>query len=87
VARALAGLLVALVVATALVLATRRQAAVECTVCVEFGGRSACRSAQGAEREAALRGAARSACAVLASGVTMGLECDRTPPSSVACGE
>jgi membrane-associated PAP2 superfamily phosphatase len=87
VARALAGVLVALVVAAALVVATRREAAVDCTVCMEFGGRSACRTAHGAEREATLRGAARGACAVLASGVTLGLECDRTPPRSAECSD
>jgi hypothetical protein len=83
--RALIGVLVAAVVAAALVIATRRLASVECTVCVEFAGRSACRSARGADRAAAELGAARNACAVLASGVTLGLECDRTPPRSVDC--
>jgi hypothetical protein len=87
VGRVLVGLLLALAVAAALVVATRRQAAVECTVCMEFGGRSACRTAHGANREAAEIGAARSACAVLASGVTLGLQCDRTPPRSVSCSE
>ena len=86
-ARALAGLLITVAVAAALVVATRRQAAVECTVCTEFGGQSACRTAHGASREAAELGAARSACAVLASGVTLGLQCDRTPPRSVSCSE
>jgi hypothetical protein len=83
--RALIGFLLAGVVAAALVIATRRQASVECTVCMEFSGRSACRSARGADREAAELGAARGACAVLASGVTLGLQCDRTPPRSVEC--
>jgi hypothetical protein len=79
------GLLVAAAFLAALVLATRREAAVECTVCMEFEGRSACRTAAAPEREAALRGAATTACAILASGVTRGLQCDRTPPRSVQC--
>jgi len=86
-ARALLGLLVALVVVAVLVIATRRQAAVECTVCMEFGGRAACRTALGTDREPAELGAIRGACAVLASGVTLGLQCDRTPPRSVECSD
>ena len=86
-ARALLGLLVAVVVVAALVIATRRQAAAHCTVCMDFGGRAACRTAHGTNREAAELGATRGACAVLASGVTLGLQCDRTPPSSVSCSE
>jgi hypothetical protein len=79
--------LLAAVVVAALVIATRRQAAVECTVCTEFKGQAACRTAHGTSRETAELGAARGACAVLASGVTLGLECDRTPPTSVECSE
>jgi hypothetical protein len=86
-ARALAAVAVAVAVASALVFATRRQAAVECTVCVDFGGHSACRTAHGPDRAAAELGAARGACAVLAGGVTLGLECDRTPPRSVDCSQ
>lgn len=81
------GLLIAVALAAALVVATRREAAVECTVCMAFGGREACRAAAGPDRESAERGATSSACAILASGMTLALECDRTPPHSVRCSE
>ena len=71
----------------ALVFATTREAAVECEVCMEFAGETACRTARAGDREAALRGAVSTACAVLSSGVTSGMACDRTPPRSVRCTE
>jgi hypothetical protein len=69
----------------ALYVATAREAAVECEVCMEFGGQTACRSGRAGDREAAVRGAVSTACAVLSSGVTSGMACDRTPPRSVRC--
>lgn len=83
--RGLAGLLLAVAVIAVLWFATQREAGVECTVCMEYEGRSACRTAAAPERDAALRGALSAACSVLASGVTRGLACDRTPPRSVDC--
>ena len=71
----------------ALFLAPGREAAVECQVCVEFGGRSACRTGSASDGVGAMRGAGAAACAVLSSGVTQGMECDRTPPRSVRCTE
>jgi hypothetical protein len=87
VSQKLIGLLVAAGVVGALLLATRQEASVECTVCMEYGGRSACRTTAGASHEATLRGAVTSACSVLSQGVTGGIACDRTPPVSVACSE
>jgi hypothetical protein len=52
-------------------------------VCVTFEGRSACRIAQGASREAAQRQALDNACALLTSGVTGTISCLQTPPDSV----
>lgn len=72
---------------TALVWATSREASIECEVCMEFNGRSLCRTSSGAERDAALRGAIATACALLSNGVTAGMACDRTPPRSVSCSE
>jgi hypothetical protein len=86
-ARGMAGVLIAVAVVAALWFATRREAAVECTVCMEYEGRAACRTAAAPKRDDALRGAATTACAVLASGVTRGLDCDRTPPRSIECSE
>jgi hypothetical protein len=86
-ARGVVGVLIAVGVVAALWAATQREAAVECTVCIDYGGRSACRTAVGPRRDDALRGASMTACAVLSSGVTGGLACDRTPPRSVECSE
>ena len=83
--RTLAGIGVALVLLAALVWATRQEAAIECTVCMDYEGGSACRTASGSTHEATLRGAVTSACSVLSKGVTRGLACDRTPPRSVSC--
>jgi len=70
-----------------LFLTTRSEGAVECSVCVDYEGRSACRTVLAATRDDALAGAIRNACSVLSSGVTRGLECDRQPPRSVECSE
>jgi hypothetical protein len=66
---------------------TQSESTVECSVCVDFEGRSACRTVLAATRDEALAGAVRNACAVLSSGVTRRLECDRQPPRSVECSE
>jgi hypothetical protein len=78
-------ILVVLLFAAALAFATWTEAGVSCEVCLDFGGESACRSAAGADREAAVRSAVASACAVLARGVTQSFACDATPPRSVEC--
>lgn len=83
--RGLVGFLLAVAVVAVLWFATQREAGVECTVCMDYGGHSACRTAAAPARDDALRGAISSACSVLASGVTRGLACDRTPPRSVEC--
>jgi len=58
---------------------------VRCEVCIEFGGRRACRAVDGASEEQARASAINNACAFLASGVTDSMACERTPPSSLAC--
>jgi hypothetical protein len=71
----------------ALVYGTLQEAEVECEVCLEFEGARACRTAIASARDGAVGAAIRGACAVLTSGVTRGMACDRTPPSSVRCEE
>jgi hypothetical protein len=77
--------LAVLLFAGALFYATFHEASVRCDVCLDFGGESACRSGAGADREAAIRSAVASACAVLARGVTQSFACDGAPPRSVEC--
>jgi hypothetical protein len=58
-----------------------------CEVCIAYEGRSACRKAEGSSAEEARRTATDMACAVLASGMTESLQCQRTEPKSVRCGD
>ena len=86
-ARVFAGVMLGAAFIAAMFFATQRESAVQCELCMEFGGRTACRTTSAADRDAAVRGAITTACAVLSSGVTQGLECDRTPPRSLSCSE
>ena len=56
-----------------------------CEVCMDFEGRTQCRSAKGATREEAIRTATDNACAFLAQGMTDSMRCTRIPPSRVKC--
>lgn len=71
--------------AAALVWSTCQQSGVACEVCVDYRGTSLCRSVAASDAAEATRQAQANACALLAHGVTQGLECDRTPPRSVRC--
>jgi hypothetical protein len=52
-------------------------------VCIVFQGRTECRVASADTREHALRSAQSNACALLVSGVTETMQCERVEPSSV----
>ena len=56
---------------------------VRCEVCMEFNGRTACRTASGANEDEARRTATQSACAEVAPGMTDGIRCMDTEPKSV----
>jgi len=56
-----------------------------CSVCIAFGGRSECRTVEGPTEREALMGATTNACALLASGVTDTIACERTAPTSANC--
>ena len=58
---------------------------VRCEVCIAFGGRQACRAVDGATEEETLTAARTNTCALLASGVTETMACERTPPLSSSC--
>jgi hypothetical protein len=72
-------------IVTVVVVSSLRVAGARCEVCVSFRGREACRSVDAATEDEARRGAHANACALLASGVTDSLACDRTPESSARC--
>jgi hypothetical protein len=54
-----------------------------CTVCVEFEGLTACRTASGETEEDALNAAVTNACAQVTSGMTNTRICTSKPPVSV----
>ncbi len=72
------GIFVALLVSS-----TMGQSKFRVEVCMEFHGRSECRIAAGPTEQQALRTAIENACALIASGMTDSMACDRTPPKSV----
>lgn len=60
-------------------------AEVECSLCVDFNGQSACQTAYGPTRLEAIEEAMRSACARISAGVTQVLACQRAPRRDVVC--
>ena len=54
-----------------------------CEVCVEFQGRTQCRTAAAATEMQARRTAQENACALIASGVTDSMQCGNAQPLSV----
>lgn len=85
--RVIIGLVLAAVFIAVLVRALSQQANVECEVCIDYNGNSACRTNLAIDRERALLGATSSVCAIIGRGVTQGIQCSNTPPSSVRCSE
>jgi hypothetical protein len=74
------GGIIALVIASSL-----RVGRVRCEVCIEFRGKRACRAVDGENEMQARTSAINNTCALLASGVTDSMACERTPPSSLDC--
>jgi hypothetical protein len=58
---------------------------VSCEVCINFGGRGECRTAQGATAEEAQRTATTVACTLLTSGMTESIACGNTRPVKLMC--
>jgi len=86
-ARVVTGIVLGVAFFSVLVMALMKEAQVECEVCVEFNGASACRTSIASSRERAIRGATSAACVVLSAGVTAGIQCDNTPPASLHCND
>lgn len=57
----------------------------QCSLCIDFNGRTECPTALGPTEKEALEEAHRNACAVLSSGVTQVLACNRTEGYNVKC--
>ena len=80
----LAAIVLAAIVAV-VVVSSLQVGAVRCEVCVSFQGRQACRAVDATTEDEARRGAHTNACALVSSGVTDSLACERTPDSSARC--
>ena len=86
-ARIITGVVLAAAFVSVLVMALMKEAQVECEACIEFQGRRACRTTIASSRERAIGGATSNACAVLSAGVTAGIQCGNTQPSSISCND
>ena len=58
-----------------------------CEVCMDFQGRTQCRTASGADRPTAVQTARDNACAFLVHSKTEGFLCGQTPPARITCQE
>ena len=58
---------------------------VRCEVCITYNGLSQCRTVEGEREEDVHQAAVNNVCSYLASGVTDGMACMRTPPSRSEC--
>ncbi len=56
-----------------------------CEVCMDFQGRTQCRSASGVNEHTAVQTAKDNACAYLVQSKTEGFLCSQTPPARVTC--
>ena len=86
-ARNIAKVVLVAVFVSVLVMALRNEAQVECEVCIEFDGGRACRTSKASDRDRVIYGATSAACVVLSGGVTSGIQCANTPPSSLRCSD
>lgn len=79
-------LAVLLVIGAIVVGSSLRTGTIRCEVCIDFAGHGACRSVDGPTEEDAHMAAVTNVCALLASGVTDTVACQRTPPRRSECG-
>jgi hypothetical protein len=87
VGRIIVALFAVVLFGAALYYTTLAESGVQCEVCVDFGGGSNCQTASAPDRPQAIQQATATACANLSSGVTAGMQCNRTPPSITRCRE
>jgi len=83
--RILAFLAVVALLVGGLVYGSLRLVEISCEVCVEFNGKTECRSGSGATQEDAHAAAQRAACATIAFGMAESINCQRTVPKTLQC--
>jgi hypothetical protein len=84
-ARTAVGALLGLAFIAAVIWSAFEATQVQCEICVEYKGRSACSTAQAVDVLQAEAQALSGACSQVTGGVTETLECDRTPPTTRRC--
>jgi hypothetical protein len=80
-----AALVVLLPIIAFVVYSSFQVSAVECEVCMRYDGRQSCRTTSAATRDEALRSAVDNACALLTSGMTETIRCQRGEPAKTEC--
>jgi len=81
----LVGLLLILGVVAYLLAGSLSASAHRCDVCMQYKGRSQCRTVDAATVELAREGAKQNACAFISGGVTESMACHRETPVSEKC--
>jgi hypothetical protein len=59
----------------------------ECSVCVEFNGRTNCATGRGVDQNDARQSAQTVACTKLTNGVSDAFRCSASPPSQISCSD
>jgi len=86
-ARTAIGVAIGILFVGAVIWSAFSESAVNCEICVEYKGRSACSIASAADLAQAEAQAKSGACAQVTAGVTEVLECSGIQPSSRRCNE
>jgi len=77
------GIIFFLAIIAVIVYSTMNLARYRVEVCMQFNGRTSCRTTSGSTQDFALRTAMQNACAEIASGVTDSIACEHSQPVKV----
>ena len=79
----LAGVIFVLIVLGVIIYSSMNLAKHRVEVCINFNGRTNCKTASAATEEFAMQAAVTNACGEIAFGVTDTVNCEHTPPSKI----
>ncbi len=77
------GILFFLAIVAVIIYSTMNLSRYRVEVCMQFNGRTSCRTTSGSTEDFALRTAMQNACAEIASGVTDSIACEHSQPVRV----
>jgi len=77
------GILFFLAIVAVIIYSTMNLSRYRVEVCMQFNGRTSCRTTSGSTEDFALRTAMQNACAEIASGVTDSIACEHSQPLRV----